>query len=198
MALQSHGLEPAVVAQPEQLRNERIQIGLARHTRVIPAPAGLKHTLLFEDRFVAALPAVHSLTRRSSTTLAALDRLELITFPKDPASGYAAHVVSMLREAGAQPRVGHEAIEIHTALGLVAAGLGYAIVGASVAAGSPAGVTFLALPEIDARTQVLAVTREGDDNVLVASMLRILGKPPAAGAMMRGRRGRANAASAAR
>ena len=41
-------------------------------------------------------------------------------------------VQSLLREHGARPRIGHEAIEIHTALGFVAAGLGYAVVGTSV------------------------------------------------------------------
>ncbi len=161
--------------QPAQLRNERIQIGLSRHTRQTEPPAGMKHTLLFEDPFVVALPAHHPLARRRSATLAALNELPLISYPKDPSSGFAAHVLSVLHEAGAQPRVGHESIEIHTALGLVAAGLGYAVVGASVAArGEQNDVRFLALPEIKARTLVLAVTREDEDSELVAAMLATL------------------------
>ena len=60
--------------QPAQLRNERIQIGLSRHTGPTPPPADLKHTLLFEDPFVAAVPLRHPLARRQSATLAALTR----------------------------------------------------------------------------------------------------------------------------
>ena len=160
--------------QPEQLRNERIQIGLARHTQPVGPPAGLKHTPLFEDPFVVAVPAFHALARRRSATLEALEALPLISFPRDPSSGYASHVLSVLREAGAHPRVEHEAVEIHTALGLVAAGLGYAVVGASVSARGPNDVAYLSLPEVKARTQVLAVSREEENNVLVASMLTVV------------------------
>lgn len=160
--------------QPAQLRNERIQIGLSRHTSLIEAPADLEHTLLFEDPFVAAVPLRHPLAKRQTTTLAALDELPLISFPTNPSSGYAAHVQSVLRECGARPRVGHEAIEIHTALGLVAAGLGYAVVGASVAMRGPNDVKFLALPEVRARTRILAVSRQGEQSATAAAMLATL------------------------
>lgn len=160
--------------QPAQLRNERIQIGLSRHTHPIDPPADLEHTLLFEDPFVAAVPAQHPLAKRQTARLTELDALPLISYPTNPTSGYAAHVQSVLRECGARPRIGHEAIEIHTALGLVAAGLGYAVVGASVAKRGPADVKFLSLPEVKARTRILAVTRQGEQNPLVASMLSTL------------------------
>lgn len=160
--------------QPAQLRKDRIQIGLSRLNGPVEPPADLEHTLLFEDPFVAAVPITHPLARRRTTTLAALTDLPFINYPKDPRSGYAAHVQSVLREAGAQPRTGHEAIEIHTALGLVAAGLGYAVVGASVARRGPNDVKFLSLPELRARTRILAVSRQGEQSPVVASMLATL------------------------
>ncbi len=160
--------------QPAQLRNERIQIGLSRHTSPIAPPADLEHTLLFEDPFVAAVPMQHPLAKRQTVTLAALNELPLISYPTNPTSGYAAHVQSVLRECGARPRIGHEAIEIHTALGLVAAGLGYAVVGASVAMRGPNDVKFLSLPEVKARTRILAVSRQDEQSPLAASMLATL------------------------
>ena len=160
--------------QPEQLRAGRINIGLARHTRYIEPPAGLRHHLLFEDPFVAALPAQHRLAKRRRLRMADLVGVPLISYPKDPNSMFANHVLSLLHVAGAQPMVGHEAIEIHTALGLVAAGLGYAVVGESVAELARNDVVFVALPEIAARTTVLAVTRNEEENLLVASMLSTL------------------------
>ncbi|EWS66125.1 Cat operon transcriptional regulator [Hydrogenophaga sp. T4] len=118
--------------QPEHLRNGRIHIGLSRLEQAQDPPTGLCQTTLFEDAFVAAIPAHHSLADQPSVTLAQLSGLQMISFPKDPSSTYAMHVQSTLKKAGAVIQVGHEAIEIHTALGLVAAGLGFAIVGASV------------------------------------------------------------------
>jgi DNA-binding transcriptional LysR family regulator len=133
--------------QPAQLRNDRIQIGLSRLVGPVEPLAGLDYTLLFDHPFVAAVPMQHALAKRKTVTLAELDALPLISFPRDRASDYASHVQSMLREHGARPRIGHEAIEIHTALGLVAAGLGYAVVGASVATRGPNDISFLSLPE---------------------------------------------------
>lgn len=160
--------------QPAQLRNDRIQIGLSRLNGPQGPPADLEHTLLFEDPFVAAVPITHPLAERQTATLAALDELSFINYPKDPKSGYAAHVQSVLRESGAQLRIGHEAIEIHTALGLVAAGLGFAVVGASVARRGPNDVKFLPLPEVRSRTRILAVSRQGEHSPLVVSMLATL------------------------
>lgn len=160
--------------QPEHLRNERIQIGLSRLVGAFEPQSGLHYTPLFDDPFVAAVPMHHPMARRKTATLAQLEALPLISFPRDRTSGYASYVQSLLREHGARPRIGHEAIEIHTALGLVAAGLGYAVVGASVAARGPHDVRFLSLPEITSRAQIVAVSRDGEQSVLAATMLATL------------------------
>lgn len=172
--------------QPAQLRNGRIHVGLSRHTQAAAPPADLLHTLLFEDAFVAAVPAQWPLAKRRAVSLADLAGLPLISYPKDPYSRFAQHVLSVLQAAGARPVVGHEAIEIHTALGLVAAGLGYAVVGASVAERARSDVAFVGLPEIEARTTVLAVTRADEEGKLVASMLATLQALPAARQASRG------------
>lgn len=188
--------------QPAALRNERIHIGLSRLNKPSEPASGLRHTPLFDDPFAAAVPAKHPLAKRDSASLAQLGALPFISYPKDPASSYAQHVMAVLHGAGAHPKVGHEAIEIHTALSLVAAGLGYAIVGASVATRGPSDVVFLALPELTTRTHVLAVTRDDDDSILVASMLSTLADiedqmVPTLAARLRPRNSRRGAASRA-
>lgn len=164
--------------QPAQLRNGRIQIGLSRLTRTIEPGADMRHTALFEDPFVAAVPTHHPLAKRRTTNLAALTELPLISYPKDPYSMFAHHVLSVLDTAGVRPTLGHEAIEIHTALRLVASGLGFALVGASVAAIEQSGVTFVGLPELQATTTVLAVTRADENSMLVSSMMSTLTSLP--------------------
>jgi LysR family transcriptional regulator, benzoate and cis,cis-muconate-responsive activator of ben and cat genes len=174
--------------QPAQLRAGRIHIGLSRHTVASEPPADLRHTFLFEDPFVAALSASHPLARRRTVALAELAQLPLISYPKDPLSSFARHILSVLHDTGAQPRVGHEAIEINTALRLVAAGLGYAVVGASVAANAQADLAFVRLPEIRARSTILAVMRADEESMLAASMLStLLAMPVSAGAQSRRR-----------
>lgn len=163
--------------QPAQLRSGRIHLGLSRFAQAPEPAADLCHTLLFEDPFVVALSAQHALARRRRLVVADLDGLPLISYPKDPHSGFAQRVLAALLAAGAQPRVDHEAIEIHTALGLVAAGLGYAIVGASVAERAPRDLVFLPIPALRPPTRVMAVTRVDEDNLLVWRMLALL-QPP--------------------
>lgn len=158
----------------QQLRNERIHVGLSRLTREGEVPNGLKHTLLFKDPLVAAVPRHSRLDKRAVIDVSELQSLSLISFPKDSTSGYPQYVRNVLREAGAEARIEHEAIEIHTALGLVAAGLGYAVVGASVAQRGPRDVRFIRIKSVNAATPVVAVTREDEQNPLVNRMLSLL------------------------
>jgi len=160
--------------QPAQLRNDRIQIGLSRMVGPAEPLSGLEYTPLFDDPFVAAVPVQHPLAKRKTATVAQLDALPMISFPRDRTSGYASHVQSILREHGARPRIGHEAIEIHTALGLVAAGLGYAVVGASVATRGPNDVRFLSLPELKGSARIVAVSRQGEQSAAAGAMLAML------------------------
>lgn len=160
--------------QPANLRSSRIHIGLSRHTRVEEVPADIKHLLLFEDSYVAAAPAHHPLAKKKSASLKSLSELPLILFPVNPTSSYAAHVLSMFRASGIQPLVGSEAIEIHTALGLVAAGMGYSVTGASVSERGSSDVVFLVVPEFKLKSRIVAVTRADESSALVESMLSIL------------------------
>ena len=160
--------------QTSALREHRIHIGLSRYARPTEPPNDLRHTLLFDDPYVAAIPSAHPLARARAPSLAALRDLPFIAFPKDPASSYASQVMSILHAADLRPQVAHEAIEIHTALGLVAAGLGFTIVGASVATRGPADVSFLPLTQLTKTTKVVAVTREDEASELVTSMLDTL------------------------
>lgn len=164
--------------QPIQLRNGRIHIGLSRLTHVIEPPTDMRHTILFEDPFVAAIPTQHPLAKRRTLCLQDLADVPLISYPKDPYSSFAHHVMSVLAAGGIRPKLGNEAIEIHTALRLVASGLGYALVGASVAALEQSGVTFIALNDLQAKTTVLAVTRADEDSALASAMMSTLTSLP--------------------
>ncbi|HWQ07606.1 MAG TPA: LysR family transcriptional regulator, partial [Holophaga sp.] len=160
--------------QPAQLRSGRIQVGISRYIGPFEPPADIACELLCEDPFVAALPGGHPLAEGPSVSLPDLAGLPFISYPKDPQSSYAQRVLGLLRAAGLEPRVGYQAIELHTALGLVAAGLGFTLTGASVAEHNRTDVAFVPIRGLDAASRLFAVTRQGEENKLVQAFLRTL------------------------
>jgi DNA-binding transcriptional LysR family regulator len=160
--------------QPAQLLRGRIDIGISRYVGPFEQQPGLVYTPLFQDPLLAALPAGSPLARREAVRAAELDGLALIQYPKDPHSGFAARMLALLQEAGGCPRPGHQAIEIHTALGLVAAGLGYSLVGRSVVDGNRSDIAFVPISDIRGSATVVAVTRAEGDSALVKSFLAAL------------------------
>jgi DNA-binding transcriptional LysR family regulator len=154
-------LEVLTEDQPASLRSGAIHIGIARTLGTFIREPDLDYTDLFEDPLVVALPIGHSLANKESLRAVDLEALPFISFPKVASSQYARQVLAVLRDAGASVQVGHEAKEIHTALGLVAAGLGATVVAKSVAANNRADIHFVPIADVQACSQVFAVQKAG-------------------------------------
>jgi DNA-binding transcriptional LysR family regulator len=82
--------------------------------------------------------------------------------------------VALLRAAGGQSAVTHEANDIHTALGMVASHLGFSLVGRSVSRGSRQDVSFVPVADLKAKAAVFAVTKDGETSKLVSSFVDTL------------------------
>lgn len=160
--------------QPASLRSGAIHLGLARSLGPFTREPDLQYTELFDDPLVAAVPVQHPLAGRETVSAAELDALPYITYPKGAHSLFARQLLALLQAAGGRPHLGHEAKEIHTALGLVAAGLGATVVGRSVAANNRTDVRFLPLSDVQATTRVLAIRRADVANVLADAFLDVL------------------------
>jgi DNA-binding transcriptional LysR family regulator len=160
--------------QPEHLRNGRIHIGIGRYIGAFDQPADLIHTLLFDDPLMAALPASHPLAAQNSIRATAFDRLPFISYPKSLTSDFGQRLLTLLRNAGAAPVVAHEAIEINTALALVAAGLGGTLVGRAVSINNRSDVVFIPVDDLIDRSTMVAITRANEDSKLVRAFLNIL------------------------
>ncbi|WP_238265408.1 LysR family transcriptional regulator [Cupriavidus pauculus] len=167
-------LEQLSEHQPELLRSGRIDVGVSRYIGDFDRAGDLTYAELFDDPFVAAVPIQSPVAKRKSVKAADLDEMALIQYPKDPQSRYANQMVDVLRQAGGNPRAGHEAIEIHTALGLVAAGLGFTVVGASVAAVNRRDVAFVRISSLRTQATLVAVTRAGDASPAVREFVAAL------------------------
>jgi LysR family transcriptional regulator, benzoate and cis,cis-muconate-responsive activator of ben and cat genes len=160
--------------QPASLRSGAIHLGIARTLGTFVQEPDLEYTELFEDPLVAALPIGHPLTNKKLLLATDLEALPFISFPKFANSQYARQVLAVLRDAGARIEVGHEAKEIHTAIGLVAAGLGSTIVGQSVALNSRADIRFVPIADIHARSQVFVVRKADRAHPLTDTFIETL------------------------
>jgi LysR family transcriptional regulator, benzoate and cis,cis-muconate-responsive activator of ben and cat genes len=160
--------------QPAHLASGRIHIGISRFLGEFAPPEGLAHAKVLEDPFVVVLPSGHPLGKRRALWVADLDPIALVTYPKDPLSRFASESVRLLLKAGGHPVVAHEAMDIHSALGLVASGLGYCLAGRSVMRGSRDDLCFVPLHGVDAVTTLVAVTRVNERNALAQEFTRVL------------------------
>lgn len=153
--------------QHEALRSGRIQVGVSRYLGPAPPLEGLSFTRLLDDPFVAAVPLAHPLARRKTVRGDELGALGLITYPRDPQSRFAEHTVSILRAAGSMAPVAYEAEDIHTALGMVASGLGCCLVGRSVSVTNRRDLAFVRLTGVKDSAAVYAVTRRDEQDTAV-------------------------------
>ena len=169
--------------QPAALRSGAIHLAIARSLGAFVREPDLHYTALFDDPLVAALPAQHAMAQRASLRAADLEALPYVSYPKVANAHFSRQVLSILAQAGARVEVGHEAKEIHTALGLVAAGLGTTIVGRSVAANNRSDIRFVPIADLAVQSQVLAVRKAGPAQPLVEAFLGKLSEqvpaPPA-------------------
>jgi DNA-binding transcriptional LysR family regulator len=90
-----------------------------------PVEDGLVHVHLFDDPYVVALPATHRLARRRSVPLAQLAEERWVSPPPD--TPYMRVLLRLCREAGFEPDVAFETIDIATVQPLVGAGLAISV-----------------------------------------------------------------------
>lgn len=160
--------------QPTKLREGRIDIGIGRFIDPPEQPIDLANAVMMDEPFVAAVPIDHPLAKQTCITGAALSSLPFILYPKDPMSPFGPQMLALLQAAHGHPVVSYEAIEIHTALALVGAGLGGTLVGKSIAENNRSDVAFLPLADIKEGSKVVAITRKDEESKLVASFLEVL------------------------
>ncbi len=160
--------------QAAPLREGRLDIGISRFIGAFEQAPDLTQTILFEDPFVAVLPIQHPLAQQASVCAADLDALPFILYPKGAGSPFGQQMISIMKAAGAHPHVAYEAIEIHTALALVGAGLGATLVGRSIGENNRGDVVFVPVRDLHLGTTMVALTRADETSKIVAEFLATL------------------------
>jgi DNA-binding transcriptional LysR family regulator len=112
-------------AHVEALRTHQIDVGFVYLPIREPS---LAIRPLFEEAYVAALPASHRLTRQKQIALSSLTNEPLIFYPRSLAPVLYANFIKSCEQAGFVPNVVQEAELAQTRLGLAAAGVGITFV----------------------------------------------------------------------
>ncbi|MDE2150591.1 MAG: LysR family transcriptional regulator [Gammaproteobacteria bacterium] len=153
-----HLQEMGSVEQIEALAASRLDLGLLRiDSRHLPV--GLAGEALSEEPLMAALPRVHPLARRTAVSLRHLADEPWLAFAPSVPGGLPTQIEQLTRAAGFAPNIVQRVHEMPTMIGLVAAGVGIALVAASMRRIRLPGVVFRPLTGLTPRLRPLAVSQ---------------------------------------
>lgn len=168
LQLELHG-EMLTPAQVEGLLDGTLDAGLLRPP---VRSGGLDMHIIRREPLVVALPSGHPRSADRSVEIDALSREPFITYPSEYRSVVHDAVDAVCRNAGFEPRVVQEAAETATLVSLVAAGIGVALVPASVQHLRITGAVYRPI-SADTEWVALAVaSRSGDRNPVLQQFLR--------------------------
>jgi DNA-binding transcriptional LysR family regulator len=158
----------------EDLRSERVDAAFIRTP--VADPMGIAINPLLEEAMLVALPATHALAADATELpLAALAAETFIVYRRPSGPGLYDAIFGACHAAGFSPIVGQEAPRIVSTLNLVAAGLGIAIVPASLARMQMDGVIYRPLHSSgQPRAPLLLATRRGDTGAVVRRFLDVV------------------------
>jgi DNA-binding transcriptional LysR family regulator len=128
---------------------------------------------LYAEPLIAALPVGHKAARHARVPLASLAAEPFIVFPRGVTPGFFDTVIAACREAGFSPRVVQEAAQFTSLVGLVAAGLGVALVPRGLDRLKLDGVVYRPVSGTRALAPVGLAMRRGDPAPAVQTFARM-------------------------
>jgi DNA-binding transcriptional LysR family regulator len=155
--------------QVDALYDGEIKVGLVRLPMRAP---GIQFEPVFEERLVVAVPSGHVLEKLDRISLEAIADLPLIFFTRQMIPGFHAQIVELFQRVGAFPNVAQHAVHLQTIVGLVASGVGIAVLPSSAERVSREGVVYRALDVPDATSWMGLAWVEGEESKLVNNFVR--------------------------
>jgi DNA-binding transcriptional LysR family regulator len=160
--------------QQALLQSGELDLGLS----ILPSlAAGLTMRPVFREPVIAAVPASHRLAGRRRTALRSLAHEPFIQFPRELAPGLYDLAIAACQKAGFTPHLAQEAIQMQTILGLVAAGLGVALVPHCMSKLQRSDVRYLALDARGFEVETVALWHSENRAPALAALI---GELPAA------------------
>ncbi|MBE9159880.1 LysR family transcriptional regulator [Nodosilinea sp. LEGE 06152] len=164
--LQLHELTTA--QQIQALHDKQVDVGIVRSAISEP---GLSVECFLPESLVLALPETHPLSAQTQVSLSTLADELFVLFPAKMGPVFYEQIIDTCQQAGFRPKVAQEAIQMETIVGLVAAGLGIAIVPASLQNFHRGGVIYRTLKEEIPNTGLYLTWRRHDSLPVVKTFL---------------------------
>lgn len=153
-------IEMTTLQQVDALKDGRIDAGVGRVRVEDPA---LRRHVVYNEPLIVALPSNHALAQTDEgIPLRLLADEKLIVYPAYPRPSYADQVLRILRDQNVQAATVTEVREVQTALGLVAAEAGIAIVPRALQRLQRSDIVFRNITGSEARSPILLNFRAFD------------------------------------
>jgi DNA-binding transcriptional LysR family regulator len=164
--------ERSTEEQIESLTAGTIDVGFVRLPLEF-APATLMVKPIFREPLILAIPKRHPLQRLSVVPVSALANEPIVLFPRHAAPGLYDQINGLCRHAGFKPLVAQEALQVHTIISLVSAGLGVAIVPKSIRNLHRAQVWYRTLKGPRMMTEMAIAYEKQNDSIVLRSFLSV-------------------------
>jgi DNA-binding transcriptional LysR family regulator len=133
-------------------------------------------TVLSEALILAAPQGIKGLRGRNTVNLNTVADFPLIIFPRRIAPAFHDAILGCFRDAGLTPRIGQEAIQMQTIVGLVSAGMGIALVPQSVSNLKRPGVDYKPLSHKTPAVETGLAWRRDNPSPVLRTFLELLRK----------------------
>ena len=134
---------------------------------------GLSLTVIHREPFVVIFPKSHPRAKSRSLRVADLSQENFVAYGRRWAPGFFDSIFQLCIRAGFAPRIVQETGEMHTAIALVAAGVGIAVVPRSVALAQSKNIAIKSLPASAIMSEIALATRADNTSALTHSFLKL-------------------------
>jgi DNA-binding transcriptional LysR family regulator len=156
-ALQAHELDAGIIRTPPKFK----------------LPGDIAATRLLIDPLVVAVDPSHPLHDRRDITLSELRDERFIFYPRTYGIGIYDYFIQLCGKRAFVPKIVQEAREASTIIGLVATGLGIAVVPSSLRYIGIPNIVYVPLADADATTELLLIYRAGEANSRIANLSQL-------------------------
>lgn len=150
--------------QLELVTHRRLDLGLVRDLNHVGEATQIP---LVHEALVFACPEGHPATEYDRVPLASMANERFIVLPARVAPAMSRVITDLCKRAGIELDMALEALAFPTTLGLVASGMGVAIVPASVTSTKMPGLAYRKLEDAGAQSQISLVAPPGDKSALL-------------------------------
>lgn len=156
-------------SQIKGLISESIDVGFVR----LPlSHDGLTIRVIHREPFVLVLPKGHPLADEAKVRLAQVQHEKFVAYGRRWAPGFYDAVIQMCTREGFNPEIVQETGEMYTAVALVAAGVGIAILPRSVVLAQSQNVVMKPLPSSAGSSEIAIAVRRRDNASLIESFIQ--------------------------